>query len=110
MPVSGTFWQATQPISVASLPLPSGASTAAKQPALGTAGSASADIITIQGIASMIAVKVDGSGVTQPVSGTVTTTPPSNASTNIAQLAGTPTDTNSGNKSAGRIFAAVVFA
>lgn len=33
--------------------LPTGASTAAKQPALGTAGSASADVITIQGIAAM---------------------------------------------------------
>ena len=31
-PVSGTFWQATQPISAASLPLPSGASTSANQP------------------------------------------------------------------------------
>ena len=30
-PVSGTFWQATQPVSAASLPLPSGASTAANQ-------------------------------------------------------------------------------
>lgn len=44
----------------------------AKLPALGTAGTASSDVITIQGIASMTAVKVDGSGVTQPVSGTVT--------------------------------------
>lgn len=52
--------------------LPSGASTAAKQPALGTAGAASADVLTVQGIASMTALKVDGSGVTQPVSGTVT--------------------------------------
>jgi hypothetical protein len=68
--------------------LPSGASTAAKQPALGTAGTASADVITVQGITSMTALKVDGSGVTQPVSGTVTTTPPSNASTNITQIAG----------------------
>lgn len=64
---SGTF-----AVSAASLPLPSGASTAAKQPALGTAGSASSDVLTIQGIASMTAVKVDGSAVTQPVSGTVT--------------------------------------
>lgn len=32
--------------------LPTGASTAAKQPALGTAGSASTDVITVQGIAS----------------------------------------------------------
>lgn len=64
----------TQPISAAALPLPSGASTAAKQPALGTAGTASADVITVQGIASMTALKVDGSGVTQPVSGSVTVT------------------------------------
>lgn len=52
--------------------LPTGASTSAKQPALGTAGTASADVITVQGIASMTALKVDGSAVTQPVSGTVT--------------------------------------
>lgn len=71
-PVSGTFWQATQPISAASLPLPTGAATAAKQPALGTAGSASTDVITVQGITSMTPLKTDGSGVTQPVSGTVT--------------------------------------
>jgi len=48
--------------------LPTGAATAAKQPALGTAGSASADVLTVQGIASMTALKVDGSAVTQPVS------------------------------------------
>ena len=52
----------TQPVSAASLPLPSGAATAAKQPALGTAGSASTDVITVQGIAS---------GTAQPVSGAV---------------------------------------
>jgi hypothetical protein len=106
VPVSGTFWQATQPVSgtidlgatdnavldaiaasvasvdgkttaintgavvVSSSALPSGASTAAKQPALGTAGTASSDVLTVQGIASMTALKVDGSAVTQPVSGT----------------------------------------
>lgn len=59
--------------------LPTGAATAAKQPALGTAGSASPDVLTVQGIASMVALKVDGSGVTQPVSGTVT----ANAGTNL---------------------------
>lgn len=43
--------------------LPSGASTAAKQPALGTAGSASTDVITVQGIASGTVIPVsDGSG------------------------------------------------
>lgn len=66
LPVDGSG--VTQPISAASLPLPTGASTAAKQPALGTAGTASADVITIQGIASMTAVKVDPSAVTQPIS------------------------------------------
>lgn len=38
-----------------------------------------------------------------PVSGTVTTTPPANASTNVAQVAGTTADTNSGVKSAGTL-------
>jgi hypothetical protein len=69
----------TQPVSNASLPLPAGASTAAKQPALGTAGSASADVLSVQGVTSMTALKTDGSGVTQPVSGTVT----ANAGTNL---------------------------
>lgn len=62
----------TQPVSAASLPLPSGAATSAKQPALGTAGAASSDVLSVQGIASMTPLKTDGSGVTQPVSGTVT--------------------------------------
>lgn len=56
--------------------LPTGASTAAKQPALGTAGTPSADVLSVQGVASMTPVKVDGSGVTQPVSGTVTASGP----------------------------------
>lgn len=59
------------PVSAASLPLPAGAATAAKQPAVGTAGSAAADVLSIQGIASMTPIKVDGSAVTQPVSGSV---------------------------------------
>jgi len=32
VPVTGTFWQSTQPISAASLPLPTGAATSANQP------------------------------------------------------------------------------
>lgn len=66
--VAGTEVQ----VDIVSSALPAGASTAAKQPALGTAGTASSDVITVQGIASMTALKVDGSAVTQPVSGTVT--------------------------------------
>ncbi|MES2421459.1 MAG: hypothetical protein V4595_09185 [Pseudomonadota bacterium] len=37
IPVAGTFWPTTQPISAGSLPLPSGAATAARQDALLTA-------------------------------------------------------------------------
>lgn len=73
--------------------LPSGASTAAKQPALGTAGTASTDVITIQGIASMTKLLVTPDSVALPA----------NQSTNVAQLAGTTTDTNSGTKSAGTL-------
>jgi hypothetical protein len=43
--------------------LPTGAATAAKQPAIGTAGSASTDVITIQGIASATPVIVNQSQV-----------------------------------------------
>jgi hypothetical protein len=53
---SGT-WNITNVSGTVSLP--TGAATAAKQPALGTAGTASADVITVQGIAG---------GVAQPVS------------------------------------------
>lgn len=62
--VAGTEMQ----VDVVSSALPTGASTAAKQPALGTAGTASSDVITVQGIASMTALKVDNSAVTQPIS------------------------------------------
>jgi hypothetical protein len=45
------------------------------------------------------ALKVDASATTQPVSGTVSIT--ANSAVNVAQVAGTTTDTNSGVKSAG---------
>lgn len=67
-PVSGTFFQATQPVSATSLPLPTGAATATNQAPPGTAGTANSAVSSIQGIAGMTPVKVDGSGVTQPVS------------------------------------------
>jgi hypothetical protein len=70
--VSGTFFPPTQPVSAVTLPLPSGAATAAKQPSIGTAGAAAVDVITVQGVASMIPLKMDGSGVVQPVSGPLT--------------------------------------
>lgn len=65
-------------IDAASLPLPTGASTAAKQPALGTAGTASADVITIQGIAGMTKLLVTPDSVALPA----------NQSVNVAQING----------------------
>jgi hypothetical protein len=94
---TGTYWQATQPVSASALPLPTGAATVAKQPALGTAGTPSADVITVQGVTSMTALKVDGSGVTQPTS--VASLPlPSGASTEatLSTLNGKVTAVNTG--------------
>lgn len=82
----------TGAVVVASSALPTGASTAAKQPALGTAGTASADVITVQGIASMTALKTDSSATTQPVSGTVTANAGTNLNTSALALAATQTD------------------
>ena len=64
----------TTAITAASLPLPAGAATSAKQPALGTAGTPSADVLSVQGISGGTAIKVDGSATTQPVSGSVSLT------------------------------------
>ncbi len=93
-PVSGTVTvtdgAGALNVIVDSSALPSGASTAAKQPALGTAGTASADVLTVQGIAAMTALKVDGSAVTQPVSGTVTAAQATAANLN-ATVVGTGT-------------------
>jgi len=89
--VTGTFWQATQPVSASSLPLPSGAATAALQTQPGVdigdvtinnaSGAAAVNIqdggnsITIDGtVAVSGSVAVTGTfwQATQPVSGTIT--------------------------------------
>lgn len=54
-------------------------------------------------MAASVPVAIASNQSAVPVSGTVTTTPPANASTNVAQVGGTNTDTNSGAKSAGTI-------
>lgn len=59
--LSVSVTNASVAVTAASLPLPTGAATAAKQPALGTAGSASADVITVQGITSMTPLSVSTS-------------------------------------------------
>ena len=45
-------------VAVSTSVLPTGAATSAKQPALGTAGTASADVLSVQGIAGMTALTV----------------------------------------------------
>lgn len=60
-PVSGTFWQATQPVSAASLPLPTGASTETTLAALNTKIPSSLTVTSTR-------LLVDPSGVTSPVS------------------------------------------
>jgi hypothetical protein len=124
VPVSGTFWQATQPVSLVSLPalatgsnvigavtqsgtwnvtnisgtvsLPTGAATAAKQPALGTAGTPSADVITVQGTTSMTPLL--GSPGATSVSGGI-----SNTSRVVSAAAST--NATSAKASAGRVYA-----
>lgn len=59
----------------------------------GTAGSAAGGILTVQGVASMTKLLVTPDSVALPA----------NQSVNVNQLAGTTTDTNSGNKSAGTL-------
>lgn len=72
VPVSGPLTDAqlravAVPVSNASLPLPAGAATSAKQPTLGTAGTPSADVISVQGIAggtAQLVSSIDGGLVT----------------------------------------------
>ena len=54
--VAGTEMQ----VDVVTSALPTGAATAAKQPALGTAGASSVDVISVQGIASGTAMAISG--------------------------------------------------
>jgi hypothetical protein len=61
IPVTGTFWQATQPVSAASLPLPTGAATAANQEVT-AAGTSATSAQGVQGVTG---------GVPVPVSGTI---------------------------------------
>lgn len=57
--VSVSNWPGTQPVSAVALPLPTGAATAAKQPAIGTAGTPSADVASVQGVVGGVPQPVD---------------------------------------------------
>lgn len=84
--VTGTFWQATQPVSAASLPLPSGAATSANQTSVESApGTPQTTALTVQGNASGVPVPVSGSVAVQPASGVGWTPAVKTGLTNSAQ-------------------------
>lgn len=58
LPVSGTFWQATQPVSAASLPLPTGAATETTLSAANTAIGATADAAVAAGASGSLSAKL----------------------------------------------------
>lgn len=73
----------TQPVSAAALPLPTGAATAAKQPAIGVAGTSSTDVTTVQGIAGATPVIVSGTVTATNASISLNNTTASLSSTQI---------------------------
>ena len=113
--VTGTFYQATQPVSgtiTANLGTIDGAATAAKQPALGTAGTPSSDVLTVQGASSMTALKVDGSATTQPVSGTIAdsnSAPIVGGSTQYSLVSAASTNATNIKATAGVVYSIQVF-
>lgn len=88
LPVTGTFWQATQPVSVSSLPLPAGAATSANQ----TTGNGTLSAISGQLPATLgqktsanseaVVLASDQSPI--PITGSVSATNPSVGSTGAA--------------------------
>lgn len=86
-PVTGTFWQSTQPVSIADA---SDTTLGAKADAKSTATDTTA--ITIMQVLKEISAMVQAPAAL-----------PANQSTNVAQVAGTTTDTNSGSKSGGTL-------
>lgn len=82
VPVTGTFWQATQPVSAASLPLPTGAATEAtlasvltttafnaRTPALGQAAMSASSPVVIASDQSTLAVNQAGVSATGSLTG-----------------------------------------
>lgn len=74
-------------VDVLSSALPTGAATAAKQPALGTAGTPSADVISVQGVGGGTALPVSAASLPLPT-GAATAANQTTANTSLATLAG----------------------
>lgn len=83
------------PVSATSLPLPSGAATAAKQPAFGVAGSASTEVITVQGIASGTAQPISAASLPLPANA-ATDAKQDTGNTSLASIDGKITAVNTG--------------
>lgn len=102
VPVTGTFWQTTQPVSLASIPaLPAHQSTNVDQ-INGTTPD------TNSGVKSAGTLRVVLATDQPQLTNKLLVTPdsvalPAHQSVNVDQLNGTATDTNSGNKSAGTL-------
>lgn len=98
--VTGTFWQATQPISAASLPLPTGASSGANQTNVQSApGTPQTTAVTIQGNASGVPVPISGTVTstpsgTQTVGGAISLLPTSSSANGIAPIASTAAESS----------------
>ena len=92
---SGT-WNITNVSGTVSLP--TGAATSAKQPALGVAGTASSDVLTVQGIASMTPLQVSQSGTwnINNVSGTISLPTGAATETTLSALNAKVTAVNTG--------------
>lgn len=90
-PVSGTFWQATQPVSAASLPLPTGAATSAAQLPDG-------HNVTIDNAAGAAAVNIQDGGNAITVDGSLTTV---STVTNLSQMGGVAISLNTGVRDTG---------
>ena len=108
VPVSGTFWQATQPVSAASLPLPAGAATGANQPTkavIGSTTSGQTGNLQMGGVTA--SAPAYASGQTDPLSldtsGNlrVNCTTGCSGSNNIAQFGGSNVVTGTGASGAG---------
>ena len=94
----------TGAVVVSSSALPSGAATAAKQPAIGTAGSPSADVVSVQGVAGGTAIPVSQSGTwTVGISAaqTLATVTTVGTVTNLSQMGGTAIAMGTGVRTAG---------
>lgn len=87
IPVTGTFWQTTQPISASSLPLPSGAATSANQTTANTS------LSTIAANTGKGTLNATPSFATAAISAATTVTAPSNTVEVIVQAL----DTNTSN-------------